>query len=212
MKKVVSVLTVLFIMMCGCSSEKAIADSTVSAQSISQKNEAYDIDDLIVLQDFLLGKRITGNGKDFDLNDDGCWDVFDLCLMKREVIKNINNKQEENTMYITVGNAKLSAALAENSAAEELKNMLKKSPLTIDMSDYGSFEKVGEIGTSLPKSDTRITTETGDLMLYQGNKLVMFYDSNSWSYTPIGKINNITQDELKKVLGTGDVTITLSLE
>ncbi len=119
---------------------------------------------------------------------------------------------ERNTLYIQVGETTLTAALVENSSTAALKELLAEGPLTIDMSDYGNFEKVGSLGTSLPRNDEQITTEPGDLILYQGNSFVIYYDTNSWNFTRLGKINDVSQDELKEILGSGNVTITLSIE
>ena len=79
------------------------------------------------------------------------------------------------------------------------------------MNDYGNMEKVGSLGQNFPRNDESITTEVGDIILYQGNSLVIYYAPNSWSFTRLGKINNISQKELKDILGKGDVTVTLSL-
>lgn len=119
---------------------------------------------------------------------------------------------EGNTLYIQVGDTTLTAALVENSSTAALKDLLAEGPLTVKMSDYGNFEKVGNLGTSLPRNDEQITTEPGDLILYQGNSFVIYYDTNSWSFTRLGKINGITQNELKEILGNGDITIILSME
>ncbi len=117
----------------------------------------------------------------------------------------------EYTMNITVGNTTLTAEMCDNSSAKALKEMLESGSLTINMSDYADFEKVGSLGTSLPRNDEQITTEAGDLILYQGNSFVIYYDTNSWNFTRLGKINNATKESLLKVLGDGDVTVTLSL-
>jgi hypothetical protein len=114
-------------------------------------------------------------------------------------------------MYLHIGDRTLTATLVDNSATEALKELLAAGNITIDMSDYGGFEKVGSIGSNLPTSNVQITSEPGDLILYQGNQLVIFYEPNSWSYTRLGKINNVTQNELKTILGNGNVTVTLSL-
>lgn len=123
-----------------------------------------------------------------------------------------NEKSEENVMYIKIGKNILTAELADNSSVDALKEMLADGDITIEMSNYADFEKVGSFGKSLPRHDEQITTEAGDLVLYQGNSLVIFYDTNSWNYTRIGKIKDVSADELKDILGDGDVTITLSLE
>lgn len=117
-----------------------------------------------------------------------------------------------NVMKITVGNTIFTATLENNSSVEALKEILMEGPLTINMSDYGNMEKVGPIGTSLPENNEQITTGAGDIILYQGNSLVIYYDTNSWNFTRLGKINDVTQEELKEALGNGDITATLTLE
>ncbi len=114
-------------------------------------------------------------------------------------------------MRITVGDRVLTAVLADNSSAEALKEILMAGPLTIDMSDHGNMEKVGPIGQSLPTNDEQITTGPGDIILYMGDSLVIYYDTNSWNFTRLGKIQDVTQAELKEILGGGNVTVTLSL-
>lgn len=123
-----------------------------------------------------------------------------------------NTDMEENVMKITVGDTTFTATLADNSSAEALKEMLMKGPLTIDMSDYGNMEKVGPIGKNLPENNEQITTEAGDIILYLGNSLVIYYDTNTWNFTRLGKINDVTQAELKEALGNGDVIVTFSID
>ena len=81
-----------------------------------------------------------------------------------------------------------------------------------DMHDYGSFEKIGEIGDTLPRNDEQITTEPGDVILYLGTSITIYYDTNSWNFTRLGKIQNATKEGLLAALGDGDVTVTFSLE
>lgn len=123
-----------------------------------------------------------------------------------------NTDTEGDMMKITAGDHTFTAVLADNSSAEALKELLAEESLTIEMSDYASMEKVGLIGTSLPTNDEQISTGAGDIILYQGNSLVIYYDTNSWNFTRIGKIEDVTQEELLAALGNGDVTITFSLE
>ncbi len=122
-----------------------------------------------------------------------------------------NEKSEENIMYIKIGDNTLTAELADNSSADALKEMLSEGSVTIEMSDYANFEKVGDLGKSLPRNDEQITTEAGDLILYQGNSFVIYYDTNSWNFTRLGKIKDVSADELRDILGDSDVTVTLSL-
>ena len=96
----------------------------------------------------------------------------------------------------------------DNAAAKALAELL---PLTLSLRDYGGFEKVGNIGSDLPREDERITMTAGDLILYQGNQFVLCYGENVWSYTRLGRIEGVTSAQLRKALGTGDVTVKLSL-
>ena len=123
-----------------------------------------------------------------------------------------DEKAKGNQMKITVGNIELTAVLENNSSAQALKELLAEGPLTIEMSDYGNMEKVGPIGTNLPRNDTAITAGPGDIILYQGNSLTIYYDTNEWSFTRIGKITGMTREKLLNVLGDGDVTVVFSLE
>ncbi len=115
-------------------------------------------------------------------------------------------------MIITIGDTKLKATLADNSSAEALKRALAKKPIQVKMRDYGNVEKVGFLKRFLPKNDESITTQPGDLILYHGCMLVIYYAPNSWKFTRLGKIDNINPEELKKLLGNGRVKIKLSLQ
>ncbi|MBQ4243240.1 MAG: hypothetical protein II732_10540 [Lachnospiraceae bacterium] len=117
----------------------------------------------------------------------------------------------DNQIIISVNGRELTATLAGNSSAEALRELLEEGPVTISMRDYGSMEKVGDIGTSLPTNDEQITTEAGDLILYMGSAFVIYYAPNSWNFTRLGKINDISAQELKNILGDGSVEVTLSL-
>lgn len=110
------------------------------------------------------------------------------------------------------GNHSLTAVLSDNSSVAAFYNLLKKGPLTVSMQDYGSFEKVGSLGTSLPRNDTQITTSAGDIILYQGNQITIYYDKNSWNFTRLGKVEGVSQVELKNILGKGNVTAIFSVE
>lgn len=124
-----------------------------------------------------------------------------------------NGKEElmSDQIHITAGDTTFTVTLADNSSAEALKELLAGGSLTIHMSDYAGMEKVGSIGTSLPWNDEHIVTEAGDIILYQGNSLVIYYDTNTWSLTRIGNIEGVTKDQLLTALGAGDVTVTITL-
>ena len=123
-----------------------------------------------------------------------------------------NKVQDGKTMKIKVGEKEFTVVLAENSSVEALKKLLAEGELTINMKDYGNFEKVGSIGTSLPTNDEYIVTEPGDIILYQGKSLVIYYDINTWNFTRIGKIEDVTREELLSVLGQSNVNVTFSLQ
>ena len=109
------------------------------------------------------------------------------------------------------GKSELTATLVDNSSAMAFYELLEKGPVTIKMTDYGNFEKVGPLGTKLPRNDTQITTQAGDIILYQGNQITIYYDTNSWNFTRLGKVDGVTQAELKKILGKGDVTAVFEI-
>ena len=118
--------------------------------------------------------------------------------------------QEEPTLTITFGDHVLSAPFADNSSAAEFQALLAQGPLTIEMEDYGGFEKVGPLGTSLTRNDAQITTEPGDIILYQGNQITVYYGTNTWSFTRLARIDDPT--DLQEKLGDGTVSITFSLD
>ena len=123
------------------------------------------------------------------------------------------DNEEVTKMYITVNGKKAEMTLVKNSTTDALVQKLKNGDITYSADDYGGFEKVGSsLDLDLPTSDERITTKTGDVVLYSGNKIVIFYGSNTWEYTRLGRIEG-TVAELKEFLavGTNGVTVTLSL-
>ena len=118
----------------------------------------------------------------------------------------------EMKINITIDGKTLPVNLVDNEATRALVAALQKSPINYEADDYGGFEKVGGLGRSLPTSNQQITTEAGDVILYSGNQIVLFYGSNSWSYTRLGRIQYTTLDELKSFLkaGQGRISVVLS--
>ena len=112
-------------------------------------------------------------------------------------------------MNVQVGTYTFTATLEDNDAVRELTEMMQAGPVTINMSDYSGFEKVGPLGKSLTTSNSQTVTTAGDIVLYNGNNIVMFYGSNSWSYTRIGKIDDLT--DWTAALGSGDITAIFTL-
>ncbi|WP_243415302.1 cyclophilin-like fold protein [Merdimmobilis hominis] len=109
---------------------------------------------------------------------------------------------------VQVGDHLFTATLEDNTAADAFFEMMKTAPVLIEMRDYSGFEKVGSLGARLPASDHQTTTHEGDIVLYNGNQIVVFYGSNSWRYTRLGKIDDLSG--FKDALGSGDVTVTFS--
>lgn len=122
------------------------------------------------------------------------------------------NIQEATEMKLKVeaGEQAFSATLEENAAVDALVELLRQGPLTLQLHDYSGFEKVGPLGASLPAEDRQTTTQAGDIVLYTGDQIVIFYGSNSWRYTRLGHIDDLTGWE--EALGSGDVTVRLSLK
>lgn len=122
--------------------------------------------------------------------------------------EDITNKERQ-TLKISFGQYELEAVFEENSSADAFRELLKKGPIAINMSDYGNFEKVGSLGITLPRNDTSITTESGDIILYQGNNITIYYDTNTWNFTKLAKIKD--SENLKEKLGDDTVLVTFSL-
>jgi len=118
------------------------------------------------------------------------------------------------TINMTIDGKTLPVRLASNSATETLITMLENGPITYEANDYGGFEKVGALGFSLPTSNSQITTQAGDVVLYNGNQMVLFYGSNTWSYTYLGRIEYESATELESFLkaGQGNISVKLSID
>ena len=128
-----------------------------------------------------------------------------------------NNGNNDTSMpteiKITISGKTLPVKIEDNAATKALVAALREASITYEADDYGGFEKVGALGRSLPTSNAQISTQPGDVILYSGNQIVLFYGTNSWSYTRIGKMEYGTLDDLKAFLkaGQGKISVTLSL-
>lgn len=118
--------------------------------------------------------------------------------------------EEETKLKITVGDEELLATFEDNPSAEEFRDLLVQGPVTVEMDNYGGFEKVGPLGTTLTRSDEQITTQPGDVILYQGDQITIYYGTNTWSFTRLARIDDPT--DLQERLGEGTVSVTFSLE
>ena len=117
-------------------------------------------------------------------------------------------------LNITIGGVTQSATLADNTATQELVNRLQNAPITVTLNSSGGFEIWGALGFSLPTSNQQINAQPGDIVLYNGSNICMFYGSNSWSYTRLGHIDGLSQSELQTFLHAGEsnISVTLSLQ
>lgn len=118
---------------------------------------------------------------------------------------------EEFEMYMQIGDRVLTVQMAENTSVQALIELLADGPLTLEMADYAGMEKGASLPEKLPENNEPMNTVPGDVILYQGRTFVIYYSTNSWSLTPLGKVQDVTAEELRVLLGDGDVSVTLSL-
>lgn len=134
--------------------------------------------------------------------------IVGLCLFINKPIYQKNIKKEESeAMLLEVNGYTFEVELENNTSAKALREYVSKEKRTLSLDDYGNFEKVGDLGITLPRNDETITTKEGDLILYLGNKLCLYYNQNTWDFTKLGHIKDTTH--LKEVLGKGSVQVTL---
>lgn len=123
----------------------------------------------------------------------------------------IDDEQEAEAMRLWIGETAVAVTWEDNDAVQALRELVIEQPLTIEMSMYGGFEQVGSIGTDLPRNDAQTTTQAGDIVLYAGDQMVIFYGSNSWAYTRLGRVTDKTDAEMAELLSGEDVTITIAM-
>lgn len=117
---------------------------------------------------------------------------------------------QKKQLYITANGKTITATMADNDTAKEFAEKLKDGPVTVRMRANG-FEHYGPLGFSLTSNDRRVTAVSGDIMLYNSNNICIFYGNNIWSYTPLGKVDGLSAEELKAFFGEGDISVTYSL-
>ena len=123
-------------------------------------------------------------------------------------------EKEENSMELKlqIGDTPVAVTWEENESVDALRKLVAEAPLTVSLSMYGGFEQVGSLGQSLPRSDVQTTTSAGDIVLYAGNQIVIFYGANTWAYTRLGHVSDRDAAGMEALLSQGDISITLSLE
>ena len=180
--------------------------------------ESHDFTGITVIPFCTSGSSDIGQSDDTlaDQAGNGSWlqgRRFDANVSDDSLLSWINETggaTMDKTLQLVIGDTEVSVAWAENASVEALAEMVKTEPLTVQLSMYGGFEQVGPLGTSLPRNDVQTTTQAGDIVLYSGNQIVVFYGANSWVYTRLGRITDKSAAELEELLGNGDVTITLA--
>ena len=130
----------------------------------------------------------------------------------QEDIQADTQEDTESMLQMRIGDTLVAVEWEDNASVQALRDLCPDAPLTIQMSMYGGFEQVGSIGESLPRNDAQTTAGAGDIVLYSGNQIVVFYGSNSWAYTRLGHITDQDAAGIAELLGNGDVTITISME
>lgn len=151
-------------------------------------------------------------GTDVNVPAESETEIVEITETSGTTQENTEAEVTEMKLKIQVGDTVFTATLAENSSVDALKELMAEGPLTLNMSDYANMEKGADLGVTLPQNNEQMDTRAGDIILYQGRTFVIYYDTNSWSLTPIGKMDDVDEGELRAALGAGDVTVTLSLE
>ena len=128
-----------------------------------------------------------------------------------DVLIELDESEAEPVMQMKINDTPVAVAWEDNESVAALKD-LAQSGLRIEMSMYGGFEQVGSIGRRLPSGDVQTSTSPGDIVLYSGNQLVVFYGSNSWAYTRLGHITDKTPEEMRELLGNGGVSVALAMQ
>lgn len=191
MTLVLAVLMMFSLVACGRenvpSENEMNTTETENTQSEAEENESEDVSELPSEED---------ENTQADTNTDST-DAF-------------GQEDTEMKLQIEAGGSTFTATLEDNEAVTAFVEMLEDEPIIIEMDDYSGFEKVGSLGTSLPASNSQMTTQAGDIVLYNSSQIVMFYGSNSWSYTKLAEVDDLTGWE--DALGSGSVTVTFSIE
>ena len=174
---------------------------TVIPFCTSASSDIGQSDDTLAAQagsgSWLQGRRFSGSASENEL---------------REWITETEGVNMEKRLHLSINDTEVTVDWEDSESVAALTELVSSEPLTVQMSMYGDFEQVGSLGTALPRNDSQTTTQAGDIVLYSGNQIVIFYGSNSWAYTRLGRITDQSAAEMADLLGNGDVTVTLSWE
>ena len=177
--------------------------------------ELQDLNQVILVYCRSGRRSKEASQKLFDMGYTNVYEFGGIIDWTGEVVKETeeyNNMDPVAIPGVRIGDKYYSIEFESNSSADAFFEKIKKEPLTVDMHDYGGFEKVGDLPWELPTNDTEITTESGDIILYQGNKITIYYGENTWNFTKLGRVSGVDAKELKEALGDGNVTVEFSVE
>ena len=177
--------------------------------------ELQDLNQVILVYCRSGRRSKEASQKLFDMGYTNVYEFGGIIDWTGEVVKETeeyNNMAPVAIPEVKIGDKYYSIEFESNSSADAFFEKIKKEPLTVDMHDYGGFEKVGDLPWELPTNDTEITTESGDIILYQGNKITIYYGENTWNFTKLGRVSDVDAKELKEALGDGNVTVEFSVE
>ena len=200
-------LCMVFSLLSGCGSVQA-KDSTVPLSYSEEAREIIPDCEFYVIKDG--GHEFFG--QPFEDAMSYILPYLEGQLSGERVSETSESEEAEAMLQMTIGGIPVEVEWEDNESVETLQQLCREEPLAIQMSMYGGFEQVGSIGQSMPRNDSQTTTQAGDIVLYSGDQIVIFYGSNSWAYTRLGHITDKTDEELAELLGSGDVTITVEMK
>ena len=189
----------LMIALAACGTAEPVQDSSPASPESNLPSEAQSS------QETLESSSEPESSSDEQTSQENLTDTSDETGQEPETVL----EETEMKLNVEVNGTTFTATLEDNAAVDAFVEMMRETPVVLEMSDYSGFEKVGPLGVSLPASNSQTTTQAGDIVLYNSNQIVIFYGSNSWSYTRLGKIDDLTGWE--EALGSGDVTVTFSI-
>ena len=138
-------------------------------------------------------------------------DMSNADILDKEIVDGETNTAsgEESEMKLFINDVEIPVIWEENDSVAELMEDALKGDIIISMSMYSDFEQVGSLGKKYRSNDKQMTVHNGDIVLYNSSNIVLFYGSNTWAYTRLGKMN-LSEQEVIDLLSNGNVTIKIS--
>ena len=183
MKTISVILAIMILMLSGCGSQRAMPAESQGASAQTESTEAQE-------ETALPSEPVTDT---------------EIVPVEESNTEREENVEMADTMRLLIGEKEVPVTWEDNASVDALRTLC---PLTMQMSMYGGFEQVGALGQNIVRDDKQTTTNYGDIVLYSGNQIVIFYGSNSWAYTKLGHVD-LSQQDMRDLLGGGDVSITL---